>query len=91
MKLKIAVSLLVLPFIASASIEKTNAWNADIGEELKLTNDTFTTEGKPYNSKEIAMGAAVVFDPVQATYTNPLNVMVADPFVYEEDGIYYLY
>ena len=27
----------------------------------------------------------------QQTYTNPLNVPVADPFVYEEDGIYYLY
>jgi len=27
----------------------------------------------------------------QTTYTNPLNVPVADPFVYHEDGIYYLY
>ncbi len=26
-----------------------------------------------------------------ATYTNPLDVPVADPFVYQEDGIYYLY
>ena len=28
---------------------------------------------------------------VQATYTNPLNVPLADPFVYQEGGIYYLY
>ncbi len=26
-----------------------------------------------------------------ATYTNPLDVPVADPFVYQEDGVYYLY
>lgn len=30
-------------------------------------------------------------DEAAATYTNPLDVPVADPFVYEEDGVYYLY
>ncbi len=73
------------------------------GEATALVGSFFTTEdggidGLRFGAKRFVAQSGTnnkvvieLQDETAATYTNPLDVPVADPFVYEEDGIYYLY
>lgn len=75
---------------------KTQTWlhwvsSKDGIRDTPWQHDIFTPDHKAYSPKEIEMVKQFDFDAVQATYTNPLDVPVADPFVFHENGVYYLY
>ncbi|MEN8253910.1 MAG: family 43 glycosylhydrolase [Verrucomicrobiota bacterium] len=55
-------------------------------ERLRFASKSFVARAGATNKVMVEFK-----DEVAATYTNPLDVPVADPFVFHEDDVYYLY